>query len=290
MSRRGRWLTWGLFVFLLLVYLFAEKDIRRRSDEMLGSEGVYFLPDKKLVPLLSMGFQNIWADFALLQAQIFFFDHREFGRFEDGKRLKEMIELVLTLDPKYVVAAVFGNFALTRAWDLTGVSDANDLLLTAWKRNPDDHRLPMYMGFNYYIYGDYPREVVRWMRVALEDPEAPQNLIWIIDAAINKDPKAGLRAHMEAMCSMCEQAEEESQKKHLCSQCRLYHLLVQLNHLARVYEKRIGRRISDINDLVSTGLAKTIPPCPLGGRWFVRQDGSIDSTHNITRTLHAERE
>ena len=116
MDRRRRLIMWGVFLALLVGYWFLEADIKQRERPTQGVEQNNYIVSRSTAPLISLGFRNLWADFILLQAQFFFNERREYRLYEDGKHLKKLIELILTLDPKYRIAARFANFALGESW------------------------------------------------------------------------------------------------------------------------------------------------------------------------------
>ncbi len=290
--RHRHHILWILILAILLgVYAIIETNLRDKVAADSQSATFHVLPEKKIAPVLSLGFQNLWADVLLLQTQIYSYDHRENMTLERTHQLKSMVDLILALDPHYTVAARFGHFVLSSFGDLMGIVEANEILYKSWKRNPDEYRLPMYIGFNYYLNAEAPNQVVKWFRVALENPEAPRRLIWMVDMMLRSqsgDPK-NYRIHKQAMCSMCEEAEDPLQIRHLCGRCKLYDILVQLNDLAQRFRSEQKQPLETPQDFVRTGYLAELPPCPEGGRWYIREDGVIDSTANIDAVTNVDR-
>ncbi len=280
MDRRRRLIMWGVFLALLVGYLFVEADIKQRERPSQGVEQNNYIVSRSTAPLISMGFQNLWADFVLLQAQFFYNERRKYRLYEDGKQLRKLIELVFTLDPRYTIAARFANFALGESWREMGVADANELLEMAWKLNPDEYRLPMYIGYNYFLSSHNAEQVVKWMKIALRNPEAPRRLLWIVEEA-EKGRFSGYGSLRHIICTQCEQAEDATQKKVFCTRCRLYSILVQLEQLRERYEQQQGRPLDSVRDLVSAGYLRHLPSDPLQGEWVIMRDGRINSSLNL---------
>ena len=279
-KHRFTWLI--LLVMLVGAYAVIETHLRDVYESGYSSETLHVLPDRRIAPVLSLGFQNLWADLLLLHSQVYAHEHRGDLTLVKIEYFKDLFDLILTLDPHYTLAAITGHFVLSSFGGTMGVVEANDLLYKAWKRNPDKYKLPMYMGFNYYIHGDAPNEVAKWFRVALENPEAPKRLIWIVDLMLNTklgDSKND-RIQQQAMCNMCEEAEDPLQIQHFCGRCKLYGFIVELNNAARRYRGEHGKALNSPQDLVSAGYLSELPECPEGGRWYLREDGVIDSTAN----------
>ena len=273
----------GLFIMVLIAYYFAEAKVRADFEQISESEKIYFLPNKQLAPILSLGYEHFFAELQLLEAQIFFHDHSRSGSEEDREKFKAMIELVLTLDPQCTVAATFANFALSQRWDLMGVADGNELLEMAWRKNPDKYKLPMYIAFNYYLFGDNPNQVVKWMRIALDNPEAPRRLIWVVNSALNSGANRDI-TNYSVYCDLCEQAADPAQRDIFCTKCLLYKYILGLDELRQRFEQREGKKLENVRELVAKGYLEELPPDPLGGEWVIRPDGRIDSSANESPT------
>ena len=98
------------------------------------------------------------------------------------------------------------------------MADANEILEMAWKLNPDDYKLPMYIGYNYFLYSKNSEQVIKWMKIALRNPEAPRRLLWIVEEA-EKGRFSGYSSLRHIICTQCEQAEDTTQKRVFCTRC-----------------------------------------------------------------------
>jgi len=266
-----------MFVALLMCYLFIEPRTRLAFYFQPKTESLHILPDKNIAPVLSMGFQNIWADFILLKSQLHVHDTSKQGLIKDGKLLKEMMELILKLDPYYVDGFIFGSFALSEFWDNLGVADSIDLLEKAWHWNKDEHRFPMYIGFNYSMKSENKKEAIKWFRLALRDEDAPQNLVWVVDALMGQDD-LNSTIQRDAVCNICDEAKDKTQKREYCLRCKFYVLLVELNEGSKLFAKQQGRPMKHISEFVKFGYLDQLPKEPLGGNWYVNEKGIITST------------
>ncbi|RJO65188.1 MAG: hypothetical protein C4523_16640 [Myxococcales bacterium] len=277
MSGRGRKIVWGLVLAFISFYAFLEHDVRGRFAARQSVEPAVIVPNKALAPVMAMGFHNLWADFSLLNAQVFFANPEYRGRIEKGMIFREMIELATTLDPSYKVAYFFGHFALSSYWNNWGVRQANEILKLGWKNNFDDYRFPQYIGFNYYLNSENKNEIVKWFRIALRYPEAPRRLIWTIDRMLRGADTTN-HIHAESMCAMCEDAKEKEQKRYFCERCETYTALIALNDLRLAYLRDKGRPIGSLGDLTAAGYIDKIPVCPNGCNWLFTADGAITSS------------
>lgn len=289
MSRKNRILVWILFVCLFLTYFFVEKQVRYVAYYKPKVEKEHILPDKKVAPLLAMGFRNVMADLYTLKAQIHNHETAKKGLLKDGKVLFDMMELVMALDPHYKDAFLFGSVALSEFWGNMGVADSNTLLRKAWFHNQDEHRFPMYMGYNYYSNGENKNQAIKWFRAALLDPDAPKRLVWVVDALLS-DEDLNSQIQRDSVCEICEEAEEEFQKKQYCARCEFYIRLIELNEGAKIFKQREGKPMQHISDLVTYGYLDELPREPLGGRWYLNDKGVIVSTVTNRQSIIVEQE
>jgi hypothetical protein len=291
MSSWERRLLWGLFIVLLVAFVVIEAETRTGFERIPEHERVHIVPNKKLAPMLSMSFAGVWSEFILLEAQIFVTEHRGFGTLETGKLLKSMGELINVLDPQYQEAIIFLAVSLTEYWGYMGVSDGNDLLRLGLLHNPDNYNYSRLLGFNYYLYGtNYPdnrREAIKWFRTCLSYEDCPKQTIWMIENLMKEEPSA-IAMHASMICSMCETAEEDSQRKNLCLRCRYYTLLEQLDHVRRQFEKQQGQPLRSINELVRAGYLEDIPEDPMGGQWVVTPKGNLASSEMLDDNLSTD--
>ncbi len=285
MNRVARWKTWGIFIAILLGFVYVENHARNLLSSM--ERRTADLAVRQESPLLvTFGFDHLLADITLLQAQLFYSDHKPKPRYESMRTLYNIARTVLRLDPRRVEAPLFANFALADM-GLYGVTLANDLLEQAWRRNPDVYRLASYIGFNHYEHDGNPLEIVRWMRLALLAPDADKSLIWVADNAL-KAQNTGYEMHQNIMCTQCKEAEDERQKLFLCKKCRQYAILHQLELARKAFEKRAGRPLRLMGELISEKFLREIPEDPFGGQWEITENGRIDSSKNRKTSILAE--
>lgn len=273
------------FLIVLSAYALIESKVRRDYKARLAtSDETFILPEARYVPLLAMGFNHLWAQWTMLQSQVFFAEHRERPTYASGKTLKKLLELAITLDPKLHTIGIFSSFALGGSWGLMGVSDANDLLWQHFRNNPDDYNLPKYMAFNYFFNEGDPLLVAKWVRVALQNPQAPRGLLWLADAAMRDQNKDfGMRARI--MCEICESSVDKTQRETTCKQCQYLRIAQGLEELRQRYVTGHGP-LRAPNELVRAGYLSALPKDPLGGEWKLDEMGRIDSSVSLGRKNH----
>ena len=191
------------FSVCLAGYAVLESSVRANYRERARiTDDAFILPESRYVPVLAMGFNHLWAQYTMLQSQVFFSDHKDRATYASGKTLKKLLELAITLDPKLTTVGLFSSFVLGEYWGPMGLSDANELLIRHFGNNPDDYNLPKYIAFNYFFNNGDPQQVVKWVKVALDNPEAPRALIWMADAAL-RDQNENFAARARIMCEIC---------------------------------------------------------------------------------------
>jgi tetratricopeptide (TPR) repeat protein len=145
---------------LLLNDLYSNKDIK--IDEKFN------LPSPEITKVASIGYDNFVADILWLQLIQYF------GRTTDVDiilpELYSLINNIITLDPKFIDAYIFGAYALV---DNKEFNKAVDILEKGSENNPDEWYLPYQLGFMYYIYLKNKATAAHYLDKASERKGAP---------------------------------------------------------------------------------------------------------------------
>jgi tetratricopeptide (TPR) repeat protein len=117
------------------------------DNSVIKIDEKFNLPSPEITKVASIGFDNFTADLLWLQLIQYF------GTTSDvSKLLPELYSLInniITLDPHFLDAYIFGAYALV---DNREFEKAVEILERGSKNNPDEWYLPYQAGFLYYIY------------------------------------------------------------------------------------------------------------------------------------------
>jgi hypothetical protein len=195
-----------------------------------------------------------------------------------GRWLYRAFDIITTLDPKFVRVYEAGGLALTTLVVLP--SQSNQLLMKGVKQNPDEWKLPFYLGINYFfeLYDD--GKAGEYMAQASRIPGAPPGLVPIA-ANLFASAKSPQQA-VDILATAYHNTSDESAKKLL--ELRLKIMLaerdvVMLEQAVNRYHTVQGRFPARLEDLVSAGMLQQLPQEPAGGHYvYDALTGAVSSS------------
>ncbi len=129
-----------------------------------------YLPSGKFVEEISLGYRQVTADLIWLSAVQYYGGFRKGDH--DLRYFRGLIDLVITLDPQFEFAYVFG--ALVVSEDLNAFDEGEDILKRGMAANPTSWRLPFEIGFLSYVNRVDNALAARYFDLASRMPEAPE--------------------------------------------------------------------------------------------------------------------
>lgn len=159
----------GFFLLILLIVsLQVAIDRRRVIREELVEELLYF-PSGDFIQGKVGGFDLLVADWIWLRAIQYYGHHR----LTDAKfkYLGHILDVLTTLDPRFIHAYTFGSLLLTH--DAGEPLKAFQLLKKGREKNPHRWEIPFMEGFIHYVFLKRYREAVRSFRLSSHLPDSP---------------------------------------------------------------------------------------------------------------------
>ena len=233
------------------------------------------LPSVGAVRLMSMGYHNVAADYYWVRAVGHFGNRRMHAA--GYPNLAPLLERTLALDPYFASAYYFAGTTLTLESQDARLAVA--LLQQGSKYRPDLWKIPFLLGFDaYYFLQNYETAATAFVQAA-RLPGAPPQVgpLAIRLAAEAGRPETGLRiidtlaeheTNMELLATYKERRALITLEMHL----------KWLNEAADRYRDRFERPLGDLQALVDAGLLQRIPEEPVGGKYYVDQEGRIQTT------------
>ena len=240
------------------------------------SQHFSYLPDGDVLRRAVLGYREAASDVLWLQV-IQEMGERKVSQ-EAGQWIYRALDVVTTLDPKFVRAYEAGAHALCTLVVMPEAS--NRLLEKGIRHNPQEWRLPFLLGFNYYFeFGDN-QKAAEAMAAAARLPGAP-DLIPRLAAKLLVSAKSPHQA-VELLAKVYEDTTDESVKKVIEQRLReavverdLYVLEQAISQFQAQYSARPAR----LDELVQKGLLRELPQEPFGGQYIYNaESGAVQSS------------
>lgn len=269
-----------------LVFVAGSYFLHVRLDQL--QEGVpkiqrfMFLPQAHVLRVASLGYHGVAADFLWIQA-IQAMGEKKVTE-EAGRWIYRVLDILTTLDPKFVRAYEAGGLALCTLVVLP--EESNALLEKGMKYNPDVWQLPFYLGINYYFeFGD-DAKAAEYVDRAARLPAAPAYLSGLA-ARLYVSAKAPQNA-VELIASLYEQAADGEVRQVL--EQRLKEAIVErdlqvLEEAIRRYRDRYSKQPGQLEDLVAQGVLNALPRDPFGGRYLYDPSIQVVSSSSVKERM-----
>ncbi len=160
-------------------------------------------------------------------------------------------------------------------WEKGMIKETNEILEYISKYRHWDYRLPLYLGFNYAMF------LKNYERAALYFQEAAKKSGNYLFASISAKYLAEVGEEDFAISfleEMYNEAKDEGLKRHYLVRIETLKILKELNRSIQFFESRFNRKPTTLNDLVSAGILRKIPPHPRGGYFFIDKNGKAKSS------------
>ena len=168
----GRLARWAAVLLLLLLTGFIQTRVDRRMPAMEVPSQFLYVPSGTFLKQAALGYDQAWADLLWFRAIGYYADQvTEEGKFT---YLYHMLDIITTLDPKWLYPHMFGG--ITLSLDLDRPDLANELLEKALVEHPDNWKVPFLIGFNAYFGMGDARTAAGYIEQASRLPGSPAYL------------------------------------------------------------------------------------------------------------------
>ena len=273
-----RFLPWILVCGFIVSQAHARLDASPRKDTSFDKE---VMPSTEASKLISLGYENVVADYYWLRSISHFGDRRMHAY--EYPNLLGLLELVLALDPKFSAGYFFAGSVLNTSGD--HLEDAMRILQTGRTQRPDNWRIPYILGFNYYMYYQDFVKAAQYFAEAARHPDAPSVLgnLAVKLAAESQSPEIGIAM----IDTILGDIQDETLREVYIERRNLLMLEQELLSFQRIidqYTQSFGRPPSTLNELVQTGMLRQLPQSdPVGGTYFISETGRATTTSEDKR-------
>lgn len=263
----------------LLITLQVSLKPWQETDKKL--QRLLYLPDGEYLKIASLGYRELIADLLWIQS-IQVMGEKKVSE-SSGRWLYRALDIITTLDPKFVRAYEGGGLALTTLVVLP--EESNQLMMKGMRHNPTEWKLPFLIGINYYyeLYDD--GKAAEYMSQAARLPGAPSSLATLA-ANLYVSAHSPQQA-VNLLAALYEQTTDESAKKLLEIRLKIVMTERDLSLLEQAidrYKKQTGQPPPRLEALVGAGLLPALPVEPSGGRYlYDARTGAVSSSEMTDR-------
>lgn len=189
------------------------------SNSNIQIEDKFNLPSPEITKIASIGYDSLVADLLWLQLIQYFGNTGNVSNLLP--ELYSLINNIITLDPYFTDAYIFGAYALVENKEF---DRAANILERGLKSNPEEWYLPYQLGFLYYIYMKNKLAAARWLSKAGDVKDAPVFLKKLA-ATLYTDAASDIEIKTQLWQSVYDKAKQEGDQ---VNQEKAYKKLVEL--------------------------------------------------------------
>ncbi|MDY6843273.1 MAG: hypothetical protein SVW57_04185 [Thermodesulfobacteriota bacterium] len=248
-----------------------------------------YLPYGKYLRFITMGYDQIIADVLWLRSIQYIGDKSEEKR--GYPHLYSLLDLVTDIDPKFVLAYRVGGVILS-VW-AGKVEESNRLLKKGFKHNPDDWRLPFFIGFNNFFYLRNFHDAAYYIGKASIMQGSPPYLTMLASRlyAEAEVPEFGI----EFLWRVYENTVDKRVRNRVLR--RMKELIVErdvknLELALKRYKEKTNVNPKELQELITKGIIESLPKEPYGGYYYLDQeDGRVKSSKKKEKLrIHRKKE
>ncbi|MGH9321157.1 MAG: tetratricopeptide repeat protein [Vicinamibacteria bacterium] len=261
-----------LVAALLCLVFLVQSHIDDTFGEYRATEEILYVDDAKVLKKVMRGFENLAADVYWLRVVQYFGGKRREVTNKNYDLLEPLLEITVTLDPRFRVAYTYGSTFLSEPFPLGAGQPlkAIELVDRGIQNHPEYWRFYLDKGFIYFWYlEDYEKAA----EVFLEGSKIEGAPFWMATTAGRTLTQSGQRDTARGLWRIIhDSAETEQQRENAALHLTQLDALDQmdaLRRLVRVFEERVGRYPESWEELVAMGLLERPPYDPTGAPYVL---------------------
>jgi len=283
MSSAGRYAAISTSTVILIMGLhFLQVRLDEQRATITKFQRFMYLPQGEHLKIAVLGYQHVVADLLWIQV-VQAMGEREVTE-EAGHWIYRALDVITTLDPKFVRVYEVGGIALTTL--VVHIDESNRILEKGIQHNPDVWTLPYLLGFNYYFELHDDAKAADYIARASRLPGAPEYLAGFATRlyASAREPQVAI----DFLARMYEQTSDENVRQVL--ERRLKEVVVErdlqlLEEAISRYRALYKRAPERLEDLVRPGLLRALPREPFGGRYLYDQQTQVVRSSEMKERL-----
>jgi len=271
-----------IYIILLLILVVVLQFSSDKEKLKVEAQQPIIL-DAKLIQTFDLGLHNAAADFVWLSTIQYYGD----PNYENYDKLKDYLELTVTLDPNFVYPYSFGTLVLPslkqtdeainlaqRGIDSIITTPSSVIPAKAGILNvPDAWQIPFYLGTTYHIYKDDAKNAAKYLDIASRTPGAPENIKIIAANYGSRDDKR--QQTIDIWTGINETTNDSTVKNQAQEYITHFEILNLLDKAVIEYQTKFNKLPSTLDDLITGQILIGIPPDPLGTTFTITKTGQV---------------
>ena len=235
------------------------------------------VPDGRLLSIVSGDLRYMLADIIVMKSLFYFgtlydADGNVVSR-PDYRQLYNNLAQSLKMDPYNEEVYYFAQAIFT--WEVGRVKETNGLLEYGMKYRRKDWQLPFWIGFNnFYFLGDY-ENAAGYFKLAAELSKMD---VFARLAAKCLHHSGQDKVAIAFLDSMIAGANDDNVRQLYLKRKIALERFVSLKDAVAQYRRRFAVAPVSLEDLVRRGVIESVPVDPLGGRFYLDENGVVKST------------
>ncbi|WP_136799955.1 hypothetical protein [Desulfosediminicola ganghwensis] len=238
-----------------------------------------FLPEA-FIKTSVLEFSGIVADYLMLKTMVFHGERlskKQALSPDEWQTTYIAINQVTNLDPKFLDPYVFA--ATSFPWDAGMISETNELLLKAAQHRQEDYRPYFFVWFNYFYFLNDIGNAAKYLEMASLKPNAPPYLTTL--AARNNMEAGKIEQGILFLSQVLKETSDPARQYSIKTRLKALMTIQFLEKTLHEYVSTYGQSPNHLNDLISQGFLKSIPPDPYGGVFYITPQGTIYTTSKL---------
>lgn len=267
---------------LLVVYFALLGPLSREMGHRQVLVKLGYVPDARVVKMVVCDQKLAVAALYSLKAIIYYGEM--IGQWRAGIRkapefdnLFRVLQSAVRLDPYNMDTYYFAQASFT--WGVNRAADVNQLLTYGMGFRDWDWLLPYYAGFNAAYFLHDQNKAAFFMGRAAE----LSGIALLTKLAARYLQGAGRTAFaIDFLDGMIQRTRDRKIAEQLLIRKQALQAILQIETVISQFEQHFKHKPKDLATLVQSGFLPEIPRDPYGGRFFLDEDGAVQTTSRMT--------
>jgi hypothetical protein len=272
----------ALLVVLFVIHVFALGKLDRLSAVGKTQENPLYVLPSPIMKIVALDYDGIIADFLFIEGIAYIGGNIQGKQQDVHIVLSEwqwiwfyrLMDVASDLDPYFQDPYFLANAFLT--WDAGMVQEANSLLEKGSRSRVWDWRLPFFIGFNYFYLLEENEKASQYLMEAYRRPKGSPVLASIASKLAYKSKRT--ETAILFIEEMLEKTDDALEKRQFTARLESLKAIQFLDNAVQQYKTTTNRIPFTLEALVTANIIKSIPPDPLGGRFYLDSNGIVKTT------------